>query len=183
MKEMERSKALALTISTALIGSIGCMEEQALEDELEEVYATDTSTRIPEPEARACHFGSGDSIYGEVKEQYPYRSLHGPSLNLRTGTNTAAVYAIADLRAGDILSIDRANFKARSSEPDYFFLTTEEVHKRGTWDYCEWTVPVNGRFSTDLRPIDGAHRPVRVCLRRNGFLDCAPSWYVDNDDP
>ncbi|MBE3009415.1 hypothetical protein IL992_09415 [Microbispora sp. NEAU-D428] len=41
--------------------------------------------------------------------------------------------------------------------------------------------PFSGTSAT-IAGIDGAHRYVRVCLRRSGALQCTNIWYGDNDD-
>lgn len=136
---------------------------------------------VPRPQAAhaaaACHL-AGDSIYGIVGTHYPV-TLHGVSVGLRSGVSHGAAYAIGNVHAGDIISIDRANFTISGSASHYWF-DTIWVLAHGTYDYCEYRAPANGVYQTFI--IDGAHRPVRACLRHNGALQCANWWYADNDD-
>ncbi|TCJ31578.1 hypothetical protein [Parafrankia sp. BMG5.11] len=66
-------------------------------------------------------------------------------------------------------------------DADRHFYSTDEISAAGTWDYCEATASVNGQ-ALRTEAIAAAHRPVRVCLRRDGGLQCANLWYADTND-
>jgi hypothetical protein len=79
-----------------------------------------------------------------------------------------------------ILSIDRSSFPVTGPRKDHNWLTTDDVQRRGTWDFCETRAGSRGTYQS--RRIDGAHRAVRVCLRHQGAIQCTNIWYADNDD-
>lgn len=153
------------------------------------VVLAGTVTAAPAQAAANCHYNNVaiTGYYGEVKYgsssasgdlRYP-ATLHGATVRLYSHTADASVKAtVSGARSGDILSVDRSNFRV-SGTAGHYFKSTSWVQSHGTWDYCEKKL---SGTSASIAGIDGAHRYVRVCLRRSGALQCTNIWYGDNDD-
>lgn len=139
----------------------------------------------------ACHTGANSIMpdydltgsWGSTGDlKYP-AVLHGKKIHLYTDRGNASAYAKGEnLSKGDILSIDRSNWRLnpQTEKAEHYWLSTAKVGARGTYDYCEKKITSAGTQSTPR--IDGAHRAVRPCLRHKGALQCTNVWYADNDD-
>jgi hypothetical protein len=151
------------------------------------VVAADAVAAVPASAAANCHYNNvaTTGYYAQVDRtgstgdmRYP-ATLHNATLTLYSHTADASVkVSVSNGRAGDIVSVDRSNFLVTGTA-DHYFQPTSWVQARGTWDYCEKTL---SGTSASLQGIDGAHRWIRVCLRRSGALQCTNIWYGDNDD-
>jgi hypothetical protein len=136
---------------------------------------------LPAPAAHAaaaCHVNNGFT-YEPVGAPYP-EVRFGETMHLMSDGRNASAYGFVFADSGDILSIDQARFTV-SGSAHFYWLTTDEVERRGGWDYCESVVALWPSYLF-TPAVDGAHRPVRLCLRHHGNLECSNSWYADNDD-
>jgi len=120
---------------------------------------------------------AGEVFYDKGKSpdhNYPLR-LHGKTVHLMNGKGFNQSYALVDRPSiGDIVSIDRA------TDPDKLktkkkWWDTSEIH---SWEFCELKVTANAAHWPSPT-INNWHVPVRVCLRHNGALQCANTWYAD----
>jgi hypothetical protein len=153
------------------------------------VTAVTTTTATSAAAAANCHWNNVPfgGFWGTVQlsgstgdMRYP-ATLHGATITLQTHSADASVRVTASgLRQGDVLSVDRSNFRVAGSA-EYYFQSTAWVQARGTWDYCE-SPPMSGSGIAVIEGVDGAHRYIRTCLRRSGALQCTNMWYGDNDD-
>lgn len=146
------------------------------------VFFIGATTAAPAEAAANCHYNNVaiTGYYGELSYSGSYpASLHGETVRLYSHSADASVKAtVSGAQAGDILSVDRSNFLVTGGGSHYW-QTTSWIQSQGTWDYCEKTL--TGTSAT-IEGVDGAHRYVRVCLRRSGALQCTNIWYGDNDD-
>ncbi len=112
------------------------------------------------------------------RQCYPVQ-LHGRTVILYTGRRTAKAYASAGgLGQNDILSIDRSRNAFIGNDLDHKWPYTHQVAANGGWDYCE---DKSGRSTQKTPTVDGYQHAVRVCLRRNGALQCSNVWYSDQN--
>ncbi|MEV4411415.1 hypothetical protein [Catellatospora sp. NPDC049609] len=153
------------------------------------VVVADAVAAPPASAAAYCHYNNvaATGAYLPVEKtgstgdmRYP-ATLHGATLTLYSHTADASAKVTVDNgRVGDVVSIDRSNYLVTGTGESYFQTTSwVQSHGTGTWDYCEKTLTGT---SGSLAGIDGAHRWIRVCLRRSGALQCTNIWYGDNDD-
>ena len=133
-------------------------------------------------EAAICG-GPAEALYGavgknSVGEGYPV-TLHGTTVRLYTGKDTAGAYARLDrdLWENEILSIDRSRATFSGTALRQKWPLTSQVSASGGWDYCQ-KYP-GGTAATPH--VDGYKHAVRPCLRRAGALQCANVWYSDQD--
>ncbi|KAM3096908.1 hypothetical protein ACKFKG_09480 [Phormidesmis sp. 146-35] len=106
---------------------------------------------------------------------YPAR-LHGKTVRLINGARFHQSYALVERPSkGDIVSIDR------TTDPDK--LNTKQKWWDGSkirnWEFCQSKVTINNAPRWTSPTIYNLHVPVRVCLRHNGALQCANTWYAD----
>ncbi|WP_170208298.1 hypothetical protein [Couchioplanes caeruleus] len=136
---------------------------------------------LPNPAHAASYCHTQKSGFGPDRP-INYAILHGTPVTLMSDSANASAYVNAELKPGDVLSIDRSNFEVRGPRSDHNWPSNDDVARiGGTWDYCEtFAGSAYGWMSTPR--IDGAHRAVRGCLRRNGEVRCQDIWYADNDD-
>ncbi|WP_191839075.1 hypothetical protein [Catellatospora chokoriensis] len=150
------------------------------------VAIVQATTIAPAQAAKDCHIGVvATGLYQEVTKsgatgdlRYP-ATLHNATIKLYSHSGDASVKAeVSGARSGDILSVDRSNFLVTGTA-EYYWQSTSWMQTQGTWDYCEKTLTGS---SATIKDMDGAHRWIRVCLRRSGALQCTNVWYGDNDD-
>ncbi|MEU8036322.1 hypothetical protein [Streptosporangium sp. NPDC049078] len=137
--------------------------------------ADSSACNTPVPDVyKEVLYSSGSARWNGRDVAYPAK-LHGKTVRLMNGGAFNQSYAkVENATAGDIVSIDRTtdSDKVNTTKKWWF---TDQI--RG-WEFCQKTVSTTG--STVHSPmINNWHRPVRVCLRHNGALQCANVWYAD----
>jgi hypothetical protein len=103
---------------------------------------------------------------------YPV-TLHGTTVYLCHNRAVVNAYAGANLKSGDILSIDKSKNEVTGKE----WWQTHEIEAEGGWNYWE----ARGTGWTETTEVDNYKNATRVCLRRSGALQCANWWFADQD--
>ena len=121
----------------------------------------------------------GEVLYGSSHSDYNGRdialpaTLHGKTVRLMNGRYTNKSFArVENPSAGDIVSIDRATSVTNTTRTWWY------TYQISSWEYCQTRIDSSGGWARSPA-IDNWHRPVRVCLRHNGALQCTNIWYAD----
>ncbi|MGW1887428.1 hypothetical protein [Streptomyces sp. NPDC001970] len=130
-------------------------------------------TAEPAQAAAHCHT-TWEIGYKNVGTHYPV-TLHGTTVYLQSGSPNGSARAYANLRTGDILTLDRSKYQTTRT----WSTTTQVMNELNGYDYCGITASSNGTRYT--QQIEGYQNAIRVCLRRGGALQCSNMWYADQD--
>jgi hypothetical protein len=118
--------------------------------------------------------------FNDVEIPRAHANLHGRTVYFchdRAFVNAYARVFLPRDGANYILSVDRHRKEVTEKE---FWSTTEIEAKGGGWDYWEERSKGNENW-VETSQHDNYKNAMRVCLRRNGALQCANTWFADQD--